>query len=405
MVAMEKTGIFRKRDLMAATLKEKTDEYVASKETALGQQIPITERSYLFIESRAQASLFIAIDKKAELAVRENLAISATRDGLIDLGREFLSRDPYEARKSQINGIVSVGSGITVPPDTGFVCSANGLTYYTDSSVTGTGGDATIPMTCEVAGVAGNVGSGEEITIQTVIVGVSDTGVTGDTLIIGTEREGTEEYRTKILDAERGQGGGSNSADYRNWGQEVEGVTRCYPYAGRFDNEGFNIGGPSSRTVFVQASTDIDSDGIAPQALLDEVRSHLITDPVTGRDRICMGVPNDTLYVESIRRILFDVNVYGSTGSWSAAAVSSVNSALADYLSALIPTIEGLDPIYGKTNEITEVSLANVVHDALLPYGLTAERVDFSLTSVGDTISKYTLPAGGLSKLNGVSYP
>lgn len=385
---------------------DKTRENIALFEQSLGQKIPISDRSFLYQLSVANASLSVSIDKKAELAVRENLATTASIEGLTEIGRQELGRDPFSATASTVTATFSVGDGIVIPPATVFISSENGFSFVTDVSYIGTAiGTLDITVISELTGGQSGVSVGSEMTLQTPIVGVSDSGTVSTVIHAGIDAEGTEEYRTKVLDRIRSQGGGSNSADYRDWAQEVAGVLRAYPYSAQFDENGDSIGGPSSRTVFVQATESIDPDGIAPQSLLDEVRQSIITDPSTLRNRICMGVPNSTLFVESVRRISFDVQVFGTDQTWPVEVIDAISYELDRYFQTLIPSIEGLDPVAGRTNSVTEVSISNIINDVSLQYGKNASSVSFSLTGVGIPITRYQLPAGALAKLNSVVYP
>jgi hypothetical protein len=391
---------------MATTLYDKTREILALYEAELKQNIPITDRSFLYQYSLANASLSVSIDKKAILAVRENLAITATRNGLTIIGRQELNRDPYSSVPATIEAEFSVDDGVVVPVGTAFVSEETRLTYTSITTVIGTvTGTAILTLKCELAGAETNVTTGSIVSIQSPIIGVSDDGTVTSTTVQGVSEEGTEEYRTKVLDAIRAQGGGSNMWDYRIWAQQTPGVKRAYPYGGEFDASGADIGGPSSRTVFIQATEDIDPDGIAPQSLLDSAREYILQDPVTLRNRICGGVPDATLFVESIKRQSFDVRVLGSTPQWPQDAITAIEEAVSDYLLGIVPTIEGVDPVAGRTKSITNVGIANVVHDATESYGVSASSVWFDLA--GETVGRdiYELPSGTLAKLNNITFP
>lgn len=391
---------------MAVSLIDKAKEIVSLFKNSLGQDVPISDRSFLYQFALAIAGLSVSTDKKALYAVRENLAISASEAGLTEIGRNVLGRDPFQAVAAEISFDIGVTDGTVIAPGTEFVAEENGLTYGTQvTSIGDVSGTLTVSATCTLQGAETNVSIGSVVNISSPISGVDASGTVVSVPTTGVDSEGIEEYRTKILDAERSQGGGGNAWDYRIWGEEVPGVKRIYPYGGEFV-EGANVGGPSSRTVFVQATESIDSDGIAPQSLLDEVRSYIITDPLNGRNRIPMGVPDSTFFVESIRRISFKVSVYGSEITWPDDAITDLNQALSDYFFFLQPAVEGVDVISGKTNVITETSISNIVYDTLINYGIQATKVSFSLdTGDGTGLIEYTLPAGGLAKLDSILYP
>jgi hypothetical protein len=387
------------------TLENKAREIIAIWESKLGQSIPLTDRSFLYQLSLALASMSVGVDKKADLEVRENLAITATRNALTQIGRNYLARDPYSATPATMKIELAVGDGVVVPVGTKFLAAQNNITYASNGTVIGDiSGVSEIDIVSELSGGNTTLEIGSTVAIQGPIIGVGSAGNVVAAVEVGLSEEGTEEYRAKVLDAVRYQGGGSNMWDYRLWAQTVQGVQRAYPYGGKFDATGAQIGGPSDRTVYVQATESIDPDGIAPQSLLDLVRATLITDPSNNRNRICLGVPDSTLYVESIRRVGFDVKVYGTSVDWPSEALTTLDEAIRDYFFNIIPYIEGLDPVTGRVSEITPVNLSNVVHDALVQYGVSASSVEIFLTGEATAFQSYILPAGALAKAIDVNY-
>lgn len=387
-----------------SSLDEKAREFAGVFGLKLGTKVPVASRSFLWVLSVALAKIAVMCQKLAIRTTRENLVTTGSVNGVIDQGREFLGREPYPAQKATVELVLTGGNGIAIPSGTVFVCNSNGLTYSTISSIAGSGAISAV-VTCDVAGVDGNITNGEIFALQTPISGISGSWI-GTLTVSGVDNETQSEYRTKVLDAKRYKGGGSNLDDLRIWGQEVAGVARCYPYRGKFDSSGNNLGGLSSRTVFVQASSAVDpsGDGIAPVAMLNKVRSFCLYDPVTGKERQSCSAPDKTFFVQSIRRITFDVVIHGSSLSWNGDAIDAIDSAISLYFSSLVPFVGGVDPISGRTNEITSVNLSGVVRDTASQWGLNPSHVTFNFTGeVGDK-QIYSLPAGALPKLSSVVY-
>lgn len=387
-----------------SSVAEKTLANIGILESALGQKIPVNDRSFLYVMSRTDASLAVAIDKKAELALKENLATTASRSGLIEIGREVLGRDPYEASPADVMGSISVSNGAVIPSETTFVSSETGLIYSNPVAVVGGTGTESMQLICSISGGSGSVSIGSIMTIQSPLAGVGGTATVSSINSPGVSEEGTEEYRQKVLDEERAQGGGSNLADYRIWGQEVLNVARVYPYSGHFNGQSsINTGGPSSRTVFVQATSDIDPDGNAPQYMLDAVKSSILVDPSTGIRRVCAGVPDSTLDVKSTVRKTINVTITGTSLSWSSDITEALELALFNYMDTLKPAIDGLDPVAGRTNMVTSIDLANVIHDVTIQYGVNASTVYFAVSGVSN-LTSYQLAPGQLAKLGTVTY-
>lgn len=389
---------------MGTSFDDYVNSYVAIYEAALGQSIPVNPRSYLYVKAKQEAVLAYSIDQKTNKATTENLATTASIGGLTEIGREVLQRDRFLASKAVIFCTFSVTIGVVIPPETSFTSEETGLTYFSDVPVTGIGDDTPISMTCEVPGELGNADVGSIVSIQSPVPGVSPDGIVESITTKGIEAEGVEEYRTKILDKQASQGGGSNLADYRDWGQEVPGVSRCFPYGGEFDDDGNNIGGPATRTVFVRETQTAENPfGFADQTTLDMVLSYILTDPNTLINRVCAGVPNSLLYTKSIYAVSFIVYVNGTDEGWDSSIIPAIDDALENYFETFQPAIEGLDPIEGRTNEITEIGLSTVVQGVTIQYGVNASSINFNVVG-GDQVEKYTLPAGGLPQLNSVVY-
>ena len=240
----------------------------------------------------------------------------------------------------------------------------------------------------------------DTMTIDTPIAGAQAQATVTVIDNVGAEEESDEDYRVRVLSAIRTVGGGGNSADYRSWSEEVAGVRRAYPYAGQPGGGG----DPADRTVYVEATTDIDPDGIPPSSLLDEVRDSITTDPVTGKDRQPLGLNDSTLYVEAITRTEFYVVVTNLIVSADdeVQAKSDITDAVAAYFLALFPFVQGLDFIGDKNDIVTDVSISEVVQDVMNTYGGSAEDVSFNIG--GGALASYTLDMGELAKSGGVSF-
>jgi hypothetical protein len=395
------------------TTQETVDQFLANLEAALGQSAPINDKAYLRVVSVAEGIVFTSLYKYAAYKVKQNLAITAFGEGLDTIGAEYgLTRKAAEAT---VLTATLPGIDTTVIPQTvDFIGVANGVRYFLDSSETigvPTPGVAELTMTAEDAGVVGNLQDGDTLSIGTQVAGAETiatvaviTGQTTSILNTGAEEETDEAFRQRILDEIRSVFGGGNQADYRKWAQEVAGVTRAYPYAGKpvlLLAESF----PPERTVYVEADTTIDPDGIAPQSLLDEVRATITTDPVTGLARQPLGLTDETLYVESISRTTFFVKVTGLNinADIEATVKADITTALTNYFLTIKPFVDGLDSLLDRNDLITDLTISNVVQDVLSANGGSAQAVDFGVI-VGVFIPEYQLNAGELAKFGGITY-
>jgi phage-related baseplate assembly protein len=394
-------------------VKEIKDQNVANIEGEINQTTPSNEKSYnkviAAVEAVLQKSLYnFAIDR-----AKQNLALTATGDDLDKLGAEY-----GVPRKEAVSTVLTAtlpGTDTTVIPATiDFVGDANGIRYANDASVTigvPTSGVAELTLTAKQTGTIGNLQAGDTLSIGTQVAGAETiatvaviTGETSEILTTGADREEDDDYRLRILDVIRAPGGGGNAADYRNWAQEVAGVVRAYPYGG--DPAG--SGSPPERTVYVEADTKIDPDGIPPASLLDDVRDSITYDPETGQTRQPLGLTDDTLFVEPITRTEFFVRITGLTvdPSIETAVKGEIETQLTSYFRALRPFVDGVDAKIDDNSLITDLTVSDVVQDVLKANGGSAQSVAFDI-SKGGSIPEYQLGQGETSKLaavDGVTY-
>ena len=397
------------------TTQETIDQFLANLEAALGQTSPINDKAFLRVVSAAEGIVFTSLYKYAAYKVKQVLAITAFGTGLDVIGAEYgIVRKAAEAT---VLTATLPGIDTTVIPQTiDFIGVANGVRYFLDSSETigtPTSGVAELTMTAEDVGVVGNLQAGDTLSISTQVAGAETiatvaviTGQTSAVLNTGAEEETDEAYRVRILDRIRAVFGGGNAADNREWAQEVAGVTRAYPYSGK-PVLLFLESTPPDRTVYVEADTTIDPDGISPLSLLNEVRASITTDPVTGLARQPLGLTDDTLFVETILRTAFYVRISNLfvPSDIVADVKAEIETALTSYFRGISPFVDGLDSLIDRNDKITDLTVSNVVQDVLSANGGTANSVAFDII-FGGSIPEYQLSPGELAKLasGGITY-
>jgi hypothetical protein len=334
------------------------------------------------------------------------LVTTASGAGLDLLGNEY-----GVIRKSAVAAVLTIElpgtNGTIIPSTVDFVSDSTGVRYSVDASATVAGGIATLSITCQQSGTIGNLNNGETLTIGTQVAGAETVATVTATTTTGTDEETDDNYRIRILDVIRAPGGGGNAADYRNWAQEVPGVARAYPYAGK-PVALLATSSPPDRTVYVESTTAIDVDGIPPQSMLDDVRDSITTDPSTGLARQPLGLTDDTLYVEAITRTAFFVKITGLTvdSSIEASVKTQIETQLTNYFRGLRPFVDGVDAVTDRNDLITDLTVSGVVQDVLDANGGSAQAVAFD-TTFGGSIPEYQLTQGETAKLatpNGVTY-
>jgi len=162
---------------------------------------------------------------------------------------------------------------------------------------------------------------------------------------------------------------------------------------------------PGDRTVYVEAVSTLDPDGIASPALLAQVRSEINNDPETGRTRPPLGETDETLWVESIERTTLYVEVRSLSvdPAIEVTVKADIATAVDEYFRSTQPFITGLDFESDKNDIITDLTVSSVVQDILEPVGASAGTVGFGVTP-GIFIPVYTLKKGEMAKSGGVTY-
>jgi hypothetical protein len=159
---------------------------------------------------------------------------------------------------------------------------------------------------------------------------------------------------------------------------------------------------PGDRTVYVEATTAIDADGIAPQSLLDDVTDNINTDPVTGKARPALGDTEATLFVESIRRTGFYTEIRGLDvpADQEADVKARITVAVDAYYRGITPFVDGIDAEFDRNDLITTLSLSKVIQEITSTVGGSADGVGFGLVS-DSFLGSYQLTQGELAKLEG----
>lgn len=129
--------------------------------------------------------------------------------------------------------LTATGVDTTVIPEDTIYVRDDGATYRVTADATISGGTATVSVIAEEAGVAGNMPSGDTLTLQTPITDVdSEATVDSGGIDGGNDQETTEELRTRLLLRIREPPQGGNEQDYEAWALAVAGVTRVWVYEG-----------------------------------------------------------------------------------------------------------------------------------------------------------------------------
>ncbi len=147
---------------------------------------------------------------------------------------ERIHGEPYGVYKkaaefTQLTFEAAGSNGTTVDIGTVWVRS-DGARYTTDASVVVSGGIATLALTAEEAGDSYNCEDGDELELESPIVGMTGTGEVTATTNEGTDRETAEDYLVRVLARHQTPPRGGAEGDYVEWALEVAGITRAWEF-------------------------------------------------------------------------------------------------------------------------------------------------------------------------------
>ena len=384
------------------TLQQLYLAHLARLEATLGQDAPTQEKAFIKILAMSEAAQDIGLYKYSADAAIQNLALTATGDGLDRIGLDN-STPRQQAQTCIVTAELPATTGTVIPAGREFIGDANGLRYKTEADVTAVANIATISLRCLDVGASGNLDVTDTLSISAQIAAAETVAEITVVDQIGVDAESDSDYRPRVLFAQRAITGGGNASDHKIWSEAVTGVRRAFPYSGRPPVEGVSF--PGDRTVYIECQTTIDADGIAPPSLLASVRAAINTDPLTGLSRALLGLTDATLWVESIIRtsIFVEIRDFVVDPAKDAACKSDISDALELYLRTIAPYIEGVDVVTERNDSITPLTVSGTIQDVLNSYGAISQGVGFGLI-VGVFLPLYFLNPGELVKLGGVVY-
>jgi uncharacterized phage protein gp47/JayE len=230
-----------------------------------------------------------------------------------------------------------------------------------------------------------------EVNTANPFAGIDNPATVATELTAATDAEDIEAYRARVVSVLRIAPQGGARIDYQRWPLDAEGVAAAYPFTDQVD--------PGLIHVYIEATTDIDPDGIPTQAVLDAAEEAIKYDPDTGIERKPVTHVFDTLPIDLL---LFDVGVTGLVASDPVDAQARITDALTLTLKNKKSFIDGADPVDSKNDIITRSELLAVAVAAVAP--IEATLIDLTLELATVPIETYTLTNGEKSKLGSIVF-
>ncbi len=385
-----------------STLQETFDRIIGFFESRLGGTVPLSDKSPLRVFASAFAQEMVSVFKYAADRVRQVLALTATGDDLDLIGQNF-SVIRRVAVADEVTVVITGTNGVIIPATRTFV-SVRGARYQVVASATISGGIATFNLKSDTPGADNNLVLSDILTIGAQIAGAASIATVTVLVTAGANEETDATYRGRVLNAERGQPGGNNTFDYKTWSEEVSGVEEAYPFSGKpSDDPTPDV--PGDRTVYIEANTSVDPDGIPTSAILTSVRASITADPATGISRPSLGLTDSTLFVEAISRTVFDVDITGIAvdGAIETQVKTEISAALTQYFLDAKPFVEGIGVSQTSTNPITNFTISQTVQDVLGPNKGSASTIAFNKFG-SPSVNSYPLVPGEHAKLGAITY-
>jgi uncharacterized phage protein gp47/JayE len=390
------------------TTKEIADQIVAQVVASTSTVVTLLPRAFTRFFSKVLAGVFMLIYKYAgwmflQIFVRtasfeETEVLGQKIRPLVEWGRLIGVGDPAAATQAELLLDITVTNQTgSLAAGTQAVSNKNGITYILLSPVTldaalkqGTFRAASDVDGGTGGGTIGNLDPLDVVSFVNPLANVEREMVVDSVTKTGADAETGPVYRQRVIDRFQKQPQGGAGVDYEIWAEEVEGVVNTYPYTGD----------PGFVDIYVEVSTSIDPDGIAPPDILEDVAQS-----ITYEDGSQTRKPiNAFLNTYSITRRGFDVEVVGLDVPDPATTQPLIEDAITTYFLEREPFIEGVTAL-PRRDRIQLNNLKSIVDSFATAAGGSYAGVNLFFTGTSTQIDTvYSLGIGEKSKATSITF-
>lgn len=316
-------------------------------------------RSDALVLSRAQAGAVYGLYGFLDWIAAQILPDTADEETLIRQAQLRLKsgRKPAVAAQGAASFTAAPGAGLAAGALLQYV---DGRQYRVAQDVIASPVNTTAQLEAVDAGLAGDLAAGATLSLVVPVEGfASDFIVTGGGITGGSDQEGVEALRQRVIRSYRVIPHGGSAKDYETWALEVPGVTRAWPVR--------NYLGPGTVGLFFVREGDADPipDAAERQAVKDYIEQQR---PVTAELYVLSPKP---------RPVNYTIRVTPDTVAVRAAVEAELRD-LHDRESDLGATLllshirEAVSGATGETDHAVTVPAADVVPaaDELLTFGV-----------------------------------
>lgn len=394
--------------LETPTTTEISDNIVSQMEANLNQSVPLLSKSFIRVMAKAMAGVFVLIYKyggfiflqvfPSTASNKETIVNGKTITPLAEWGSLIGVGSQTPAVQAELYAAVTVQSaGATLPAGSQLINRTNGVTYLTTTSVLLSGSSVTLGIKASAdqsggdgSGTIGNLDAGAIVSFANPLPSVARDATIQSVITYGVDAETTDSYRQRIIERFQARPQGGAYADYRVWGEAVEGIAAVYPYTGQT---------PGAVNVYVLASDGPGIvNGIPTAAQLQAVLDACYYDE---EGRATRAPVNSLVNTYSIYRIEFEAVITDLSVDNIDQVKADIDAALVEYYYSREPYIAGLSAL-PQRNRVTRSGVAGVVDDVVSAAGGIFS--DAKLTRSGVFVDVYTLGIGQLARSGGVIY-
>ena len=306
-------------------------------------------------------SVAYEIDRTEELKINTLLdrAFALTAKGE-DLDRVGNDNDVLRKQAQSAKVTVTIKGNKDIVVTTGMQISYADLIFTSlETKQIPEGGTVDVEFQCDTPGSVGNVPAGVQFDFVSQVYGLTS-AIAKDAGHDGFDTEDDESYRERILAKIRSEASSGNAAHYKQWAEEIPGVSKALikPLAYGNGTVGVRIATPDNQTP--------------SEELLTQVRNHINEEKPIGA----------TVTVESVEYVDINIvaNVNIDSSSSQEAVKSQFNVKLAEYL-------KSLDTDLDEPAVVSYLKMSDLLFDCkgvkdVLSYTMNGGSVSIPLTEI-----------------------
>lgn len=389
------------------TTAQINNNIISQLEGQLAQTIPILPKAFLRVLAKVLAGVFVLLFKYCgwialQLFVpyasdKETVILGRRLRPLVEWGRLVGVGDPSPATRAELwvtANVLNVDPSKSISAGQQVIRSETGFVYLVVAPVSMSASTVQVriraalsPGNGDGSGSAGNLQPGDIVEFANTPPGVATRATVASQAVTAADAESIDRYRGRIYQRMQQRPQGGAYADYRQWGEEVEGIVGIYPYAGA----------PGEVDIYVEAdeASSGSPDGFPTGPQLTAVGDSIEMSEAGLATRRPVSAAKNVL---PITRKALGVRVSGLSPDETATR-NAILEGCAEYFLSLQPFIVGLDALPRK-DRATQAELSGIIAAIVAARGATISKVELIVDSVA--LPAYSLSAGQKAKLDGV---